>query len=127
MRPGPRPAGASPGRAGGPAGPNWQPPRSACSSPRSRCTATQDLTQRLRSWPAVSVAAIAYLRMLVPAIDRSEIREVQPWVQTTSSFLGVWRKRVALQDATARMTSYDAELRPALQHLLAAGWRSGTA
>lgn len=67
-----------------------------------------------------SVAAIAYLRMLVPAIDRSEIREVQPWVQPTSSFLGVWRKRVALQDATARMTSYDAELRPALQHLLAA-------
>jgi hypothetical protein len=67
-----------------------------------------------------AVAAIAYLRLLVPAIREPEIGEMLPYGQATSSFLGVWRKRVMLRDATARMTSYDAELRPALQHLLAA-------
>lgn len=67
-----------------------------------------------------AVAAIAYLRMLVPAIERQEIRQVQLSGQATSSFLGVWRERVVLQNAIARMTSYDAELRPELQHLLAA-------
>jgi hypothetical protein len=69
---------------------------------------------------ACAVAAIIYLRALVPAVDRAEIRELLPYQQATTSFLGVWRKRVTLRDATARMTSYDAELRPALQHLLAA-------
>jgi hypothetical protein len=67
-----------------------------------------------------AVAAIAYLRVLVPAVVRTDIREVLPSGQATTSFLGVWRKRVTVRDATARMTSYDAELRPALQHLLAA-------
>jgi hypothetical protein len=67
-----------------------------------------------------AVAAIVYLRTLVPAVARVDIREVLPSGQATTSFLGVWRKRVTLRDATARMTSYDAELRPALQHLLAA-------
>jgi hypothetical protein len=67
-----------------------------------------------------AVAAIAYLRALVPAVVRMDIREVLPSGQATTSFLGVWRKRVTLRDATARMTSYDVELRPALQHLLAA-------
>jgi hypothetical protein len=69
---------------------------------------------------ACAVAAVAYLRSLVPAIYRPEIREMLPSGHATSSFLGVWRKRVMLKDATARMTSYDTELRPALQHLLAA-------
>lgn len=67
-----------------------------------------------------AVAAIAYLRFLVPAVDRTEIREALPYGQPTTSFLGIWRKHVTLRDATASMTSYDAELRPALQHLLAA-------
>ena len=67
-----------------------------------------------------AVAAIVYLRALVPAVMRMDVREVLPSGQATTSFLGVWRKRVTLRDATARMTSYDAELRPALQHLLAA-------
>jgi hypothetical protein len=66
-----------------------------------------------------AVAAIAYLRLLVPAVNRADIREALPYGPTTS-FLGIWRKHVTLRDATARMTSYDAELRPALQHLLAA-------
>ena len=67
-----------------------------------------------------AVAAVAYLRMLVPAIFRPDIREMLPSGHATTSFLGVWRKRVALKDGIARMTTYDAELRPALQHLLAA-------
>jgi hypothetical protein len=67
-----------------------------------------------------AAAAIAYLRMLAPAVDPSESGQALPYWHATSSFLGVWRKRAALQDATARMTSYDAELRPTLQHLLAA-------
>lgn len=67
-----------------------------------------------------AVAAVVYLRMLVPAIYRPEIREMLPSGHATNSFLGVWRKRVMLKTATTRMTSYDAELRPALQRLLAA-------
>ncbi len=67
-----------------------------------------------------AVAAIAYLRLLVPAVDRTEIREALPYGQATTSFLGIWRKHVTLRDASARMMSYDAELRPTLQHLLAA-------
>lgn len=67
-----------------------------------------------------AVAAIAYLRLLVPAADRTEIREALSYGQATTSFLGIWRKHVTLRDAFARMMSYDVELRPALQHLLAA-------
>ena len=67
-----------------------------------------------------AVAAIAYLRTLAPAADQPESGQALPSWHATGSFLGVWRKRAAVQDATARMTSYDAELRPALQHLLAA-------
>jgi hypothetical protein len=37
-----------------------------------------------------------------------------------TSFTGFWRKRGVLANATASMVSYDAELRPTLQHLLAA-------
>jgi hypothetical protein len=37
-----------------------------------------------------------------------------------TSFTGFWRKRGLLANATASMVSYDAELRPTLQHLLAA-------
>jgi hypothetical protein len=66
------------------------------------------------------VAAIAYLRLLVPAISRTEIPEALPSGQATTSFLGIWRKHVTVRDAVARLTSYDAELRPTLQHLLAA-------
>jgi hypothetical protein len=42
----------------------------------------------------------------------------RPTVRT--SFTGFWRKHGILANATASMMSYDAELRPTLQHLLAA-------
>jgi hypothetical protein len=67
-----------------------------------------------------AVAAIAYLRTLVPATDQPTLERMSPGPRALSGFLGFWRKRATLQDATAAMTSYDAELRPALQHLLAA-------
>jgi hypothetical protein len=67
-----------------------------------------------------AVAAIGYLRTLVPATDQAPIEQMSPHGQGIGSFLGFWRKRATLQDAAAAMTSYDAELRPALQHLLAA-------
>jgi hypothetical protein len=67
-----------------------------------------------------AVAAIAYVRLLVPAIGRAELHEALPYGQATTSFLGIWRRQVTVRDATARLTSYDAELRPTLQHLLAA-------
>jgi hypothetical protein len=69
---------------------------------------------------ACAVAAIAYLRTLIPVSRHADIRQVLPHALAASTFLGIWRKRVTLQDATARMISYDAELRPALQRLLAA-------
>jgi hypothetical protein len=69
---------------------------------------------------ACAVAAIAYLRTLVPGSHDPGIRQVLPHARAASSFLGIWRKRVMMQDATTRMISYDAELRPALQRLLAA-------
>jgi hypothetical protein len=45
----------------------------------------------------------------------------QTWRGTgRTSFTGFWRKRGVLANAAASMVSYDAELRPTLQHLLAA-------
>jgi hypothetical protein len=67
-----------------------------------------------------AAASIAFLRTLVPAAPEP-LTEQSSWQsQGRSSFLGFWRKRSMLRDATASMVSYDAELRPALQHLLAA-------
>lgn len=66
-----------------------------------------------------AVALLVLLRWLVPAA-------VAPVPQRTwqsrgrTSFTGFWRKRASVSSATASMVSYDAELRPTLQHLLAA-------
>src|SRR5258708_15656868 len=45
-----------------------------------------------------AVAAVVYLRMLVPAIYRPEISEVLPSGHATSSLLGGWRKRERRND-----------------------------
>jgi hypothetical protein len=67
-----------------------------------------------------AVASIAFLRTLVPTAPEA-VTEQQSWQgQGRSSFLGFWRKRAIMRDATASMVSYDIELRPTLQHLLAA-------
>ncbi len=67
-----------------------------------------------------AVASIAFLRTLVPTAPEA-LTEQSSWQgQGRSSFLGFWRKRAIMRDATASLVSYDAELRPTLQHLLAA-------
>ena len=67
-----------------------------------------------------AVASIAFLRTLVPTAPEA-LTEPPSWQgQGHSSFLGFWRKRAIMRDATASMVSYDIELRPTLQHLLAA-------
>ena len=67
-----------------------------------------------------AVAALALLSALVPAGTQPLIEQAQRQGRHHTSFLGFWGKRRMLQDATASMASYDAELRPVLQHLLAA-------
>jgi hypothetical protein len=67
-----------------------------------------------------SVASLAFLRGLVPTVPEP-LTEQSSWSsEGRSSFLGFWRKRATVHDATSSMVSYDTELRPTLQHLLAA-------
>lgn len=67
-----------------------------------------------------ALAAIAFLRALVPAASEP-LTEHASWRSGgRSSFLGFWRKRSIIRDATTSLVSYDKELRPTLQHLLAA-------
>jgi hypothetical protein len=69
------------------------------------------------SW---AVLALAALRWIVPPAARPLAEQV-PWLGTgRTSFIGYWRKRAMLTDASASMVSYDSELRVTLQHLLAA-------
>jgi hypothetical protein len=69
------------------------------------------------TWTVVSLAS---LRALVPAAP-DQLSEQSSWRSGgRSSFLGFWRKRSMVSDATTSMVSYDNELRPTLQHLLAA-------
>jgi hypothetical protein len=68
-----------------------------------------------------AIVGLVLLRGLVTATAAPLVRH-----QDTSraagrtSFTGFWRKHGILTNATASMMSYDAELRPTLQHLLAA-------
>jgi hypothetical protein len=67
-----------------------------------------------------TVAILALLRFLVPTTPRP-LLDPQEWrTAGQGSFIGFWRKRGVLSDATSAMASYDYELRPVLQHLLAA-------
>jgi hypothetical protein len=67
-----------------------------------------------------AVVSVVLLPTLIPAGGQPLVEQAQWRAQSRSSFLGFWRKRGALHDATASMVSFDAELRPQLQHLLAA-------
>ncbi len=68
-----------------------------------------------------AVVVLVLLRWLVPA-TAAPLMPHQDTVRITgrTSFTGFWRKHGILTNATASMMSYDAELRPTLQHLLAA-------
>lgn len=67
-----------------------------------------------------AIVSIAFLRTLVPAAPEPLIEQSFARGAGRSSFLGFWRKRSIVRDATSSMVSYDTELRPTLQHLLAA-------
>jgi hypothetical protein len=68
-------------------------------------------------WAALALVA---LRWIVPPTAHP-LAEQLPWLGAgRTSFTGYWRKRAMLTDASASMVSYDTELRPTLQHLLAA-------
>ena len=67
-----------------------------------------------------AVVVLALARGLVTAAAPLLLQE-QTWRGSgRTSFTGFWRKRGLVANATASMVSYDAELRPTLQHLLAA-------
>lgn len=67
-----------------------------------------------------AVVLLVLLRGLVSAAVPPVLAE-QTWrAAGRTSFTGFWRKRGLLANAAASMVSYDAELRPTLQHLLAA-------
>jgi len=67
-----------------------------------------------------AVASIAFLRALVPTAGDPLTEQSSSQGHARSSFLGFWRKRTMVRDATTSMVSYDSEMRPTLQHLLAA-------
>lgn len=69
---------------------------------------------------AWAVICIAALPALLPVAPQPLIAQEGWRSQSRTSFLGFWRKRSLLHDATSSMAVYDAELRPVLQHLLAA-------
>lgn len=67
-----------------------------------------------------AVVILLLLRWLVP-VTRARAAADEEWqVRSQSGYLGFWRQRGVLVDASASMRSYDTDLRPTLQHLLAA-------
>ena len=67
-----------------------------------------------------AVALLVLLRGLVPTAV-APLPQQRAWrARGSTSFTGFWRKRASVSSAVASMASYDAELRPTLQHLLAA-------
>jgi hypothetical protein len=68
-----------------------------------------------------AVVLLVLVRLLVPATGALLVQQQDTGPITgRASFTGFWRKHGILTSATASMVSYDAELRPTLQHLLAA-------
>jgi hypothetical protein len=64
--------------------------------------------------------ALFLLRTLSPPESQPDPQTGEWEDLSQGSIHGFWRKRGMLRDATDRMVSYDNELRPTLQHLLAA-------
>ena len=69
---------------------------------------------------AAVIALVAFRGMLPPhqalPLPEHGVAAAQP----PATFTGFWRKRAGLVDGTRSAASYDATLRPTLQHLLAA-------
>jgi len=70
---------------------------------------------------AWAVVVLILLRALVPVTPAQLAgRDENRQLHGEGSYIGFWRKRGVLVDASINMRSYDADLRPTLQHLLAA-------
>ncbi|MBO0823007.1 MAG: hypothetical protein J2P27_03990 [Actinobacteria bacterium] len=68
-----------------------------------------------------AVVLLVLLRGFATPAAAPPLRQEETWrAGARTSFTGFWRKGVSLADASASMVSYDRELRPTLQHLLAA-------
>jgi hypothetical protein len=68
-----------------------------------------------------AVVILVVLRALVPTTRAQAARRDESWqLRSQGSYIGFWRNRGLLADASVNMRSYDADLRPVLQHLLAA-------
>jgi hypothetical protein len=68
-----------------------------------------------------AAALLIMLRIGLPGTPLPQVRPDESFQHVgRASFLGFWRKRGMIRDATESMTSYDFELRGTLQHLLAA-------
>jgi hypothetical protein len=72
----------------------------------------------LTGWAVVILVLLRVLVPMTPAQLASHDENRQ--LHHQGSYIGFWRKRGVLVDASANMRSYDADLRPTLQHLLAA-------
>jgi hypothetical protein len=72
----------------------------------------------LTAWAVVLFVLIRALVQVTPAKPGSQDEDRQ--LRGQSGYIGFWRKRGVLVDAAINMRSYDADLRPTLQHLLAA-------
>lgn len=71
----------------------------------------------LTVWAVVLVVA---LRVVLPVTAVPPVQQATWQGPGRTTFTGFWRSWSTVSDATANMASYDAELRPTLQHLLAA-------
>jgi hypothetical protein len=67
-----------------------------------------------------AILALAFLRLLPAADWRPEVQPYEWDEQAHTTIAGFWRRRSMVKDATLSMAAFENELRPTLQHLLAA-------
>ncbi len=67
-----------------------------------------------------AILALALLRLLPTAEWRPEVQPYEWDELGQTTITGFWRRRSVVKDATLSMAAFENELRPTLQHLLAA-------
>ena len=67
-----------------------------------------------------AILAMVLVRVL-PDVDARPEAQAEEWAETSQTTIaGFWRRRGVVKNATLSMAAFEAELRPTLQHLLAA-------
>jgi hypothetical protein len=67
-----------------------------------------------------AILALVLVRVL-PDVDARPEAQAEEWAETSQTTIaGFWRRRGVVKNATLSMAAFEAELRPTLQHLLAA-------